>query len=135
VAVVQRVLGDRAQAEEIASDAFLRLYQQPNRAIQTSAVGFTAPPAAWASTALRAANRRRQHDPEVGERLARASAPTSPLEDLLRAERARNVRAALARLKPAQAQILTNPSRHKHRQLMLFSVHLPVPSCPAPLNR
>jgi RNA polymerase sigma-70 factor (ECF subfamily) len=111
VAVVQRVLGDRAQAEEIASDAFLRLYQQPNQGYSNLGGWLYRTASRLGIDALRAANRRRQHDPEVGERLARASAPTSPLEDLLRAERARNVRAALARLKPAQAQILTNPSR------------------------
>lgn len=108
VAAVQRVLGDRAQAEEIASDAFLKLYRQPPAAQPDQN------PGGWlyrtatrmGIDALRAASRRRQHDPEAGERLAQASAAAGPLESALRAERVRNVRAALAALRPAQARIL-----------------------------
>jgi RNA polymerase sigma-70 factor (ECF subfamily) len=109
VAVVQRVLGDRAQAEEIASEAFLKLYQQPSAPDRYQNLGgwLYRTASRLGIDALRAANRRRQHDPEAGQRLTEASAPAGPLEDALRAERVKNVRAALARLKPAQAQILT----------------------------
>jgi RNA polymerase sigma-70 factor (ECF subfamily) len=108
VAVVQRVLGDRAQAEEIASDAFLKLYQQPSAPERYRNLGgwLYRTASRLGIDALRAANRRRQHDPEVGERLAEASLAAGPLEDVLRAERVKHVRAALATLKPAQAQIL-----------------------------
>ena len=109
VAVVQRVLGDRAQAEEIASDAFLKLYRQPSAPDGYQNLGgwLYRTASRLGIDALRASNRRRQHDPEAGERLAEASAASGPLEEVLRAERIRNVRAALATLKPAQAQILT----------------------------
>ena len=109
VAVVQRVLGDRAQAEEIASDAFLKLYRQPSAPDGYQNLGgwLYRTASRLGNDALRASNRRRQPDPEAGERLAEASAASGPLEEVLRAERIRNVRAALATLKPAQAQILT----------------------------
>ncbi|HXN48422.1 MAG TPA: sigma-70 family RNA polymerase sigma factor [Bryobacteraceae bacterium] len=109
VAVVQRVLGDRAQAEEIASDAFLKLYRQPSAPDGYQNLGgwLYRTASRLGIDALRAGNRRRQRDPEAGERLAESGAAAGPLEDVLRRERAKNVRAALATLKPAQAQILT----------------------------
>ncbi len=108
VAVVQRVLGDRAQAEEIASDAFLKLYQQPSDPQRYQNLGgwLYRTASRLGIDALRTASRRREHDPEAGKRLAEASAVAGPLEDVLHAERVRNVRAALATLKPAQAQLL-----------------------------
>lgn len=108
VAVLQRVLGDRAQAEEIASDAFLKLYQQPSAPERYQNLGgwLYRTASRLGIDALRATNRRRQHDPEAALWLAEASGEADPLEDVLRAERARNVRAALAALKPAQARIL-----------------------------
>ena len=109
VAVIQRLLGDRAQAEEIASDAFLKLYRQPSDLDRYQNLGgwLYRTASRLGIDALLAANRRRQRDPEAGERLAEASAAAGPLEDVLRAERVKNVRAALSSLKPAQAQILT----------------------------
>ncbi len=108
VGVLCRIVGDRAHAEELASDAFLRLYEQPQPAGEFQNVG------GWLyRTAtrlgldfLRAAGRRRRY-----EQLAVAewneAAEAGPLDDMLRAETRRRVRAALARMKPAQAQILT----------------------------
>jgi RNA polymerase sigma-70 factor (ECF subfamily) len=109
VVVVQRILGDRAQAEEIASDAFLKLYQQPSALERYQNLGgwLYRTASRLGIDALRATKRSRLHDPEAGERLAEASAVAGPLEDVLRAERVKNARAALASLKPAQAQILT----------------------------
>jgi RNA polymerase sigma factor (sigma-70 family) len=108
VAILHRILGDRARAEEIASDAFLKLYQQPSAPELYQNLGgwLYRTASRLGIDALRAANRRRVHEPEAGERLAEASGTAGPLEDVLRAERAGNVRAALARLKPVQARAL-----------------------------
>jgi len=107
VAVLCRVVGDRAQAEELASDTFMRLYQHPLAEEQYQNLG------GWlyrtatrlGIDSLRSAGRRKRSEHAAGPDLA--SAPDSPLEEILRAERRRKVRAALARLKPFQAQLLT----------------------------
>jgi RNA polymerase sigma-70 factor (ECF subfamily) len=108
VAVLCRILGDRAQAEEVAADTFLKLYQQPSSPDGYHNLGgwLYRTASRMAIDALRTAGRRRHYEPDAAQRLASASQPASPLEGMLSAERAANVRAALARLKPAQAQIL-----------------------------
>jgi RNA polymerase sigma-70 factor (ECF subfamily) len=109
VAVLYRILGDRAQAEELAAETFLKLYQQPSAAEGYHNLGgwLYRTASRLAIDTLRSANRRRHYEPDAAERLASASRQASPLDDMLRVERTRNVRAALARLKPVQAQILT----------------------------
>ncbi len=108
VAILYRIVGDRAQAEELAGDTFLKLYQQPHPPDHYENLG------GWlyrtatrlGLDSLRSLSRRRRYEPDAGERLARSAAPADPLDDVLRAERSRNVRAALARIKPLHAQAL-----------------------------
>ncbi len=109
VAVVYRMVGDRARAEELASDTFLRLYQQPLDEGEYQNLG------GWlyrtatrlGIDSMRSAVRRTRYEHEAGEDLASAARPDSPLDEILRAERRRQVHEALARLKPKQVQILT----------------------------
>jgi len=106
VGALCRMLGDRAQAEELASEVFLRLYQRPHEPESYDNIG------GWlyrtatrlGIDSLRSAGRRALHERDAGTHLA--TAPDTPLEEALRAERARQVRRTLARLKPIQAQIL-----------------------------
>lgn len=108
VAVLERVLGDRAEAEEAAMDVFSKLYEQPLNPGQDHNFG------GWLyRTAtrlgldrLRSARRRRQYEEAAGPELVAGSRAASPLDDVLRAERCREVRGALSRLKPAQAELL-----------------------------
>jgi RNA polymerase sigma-70 factor (ECF subfamily) len=108
VAVLERVLGDRAEAEEAAMDVFSKLYQQPLSPGQDHNFG------GWLyRTAtrlgldrLRSARRRRQYEEAAGPELAAGSRSPSPLDGVLRAETCREVRGALSRLKPAQAELL-----------------------------
>jgi len=109
VGLVVRLVGERAQAEEIAGDAFWKLYHQP----QLQADGNNVPGWLYRTAtrmgidALRGRKRR-----QLGhERLATAPAPAAvlpnaPLDAMLRAESVECVRAVLRRLRPAQAQIL-----------------------------
>jgi RNA polymerase sigma-70 factor (ECF subfamily) len=105
IAILCRMLGERAQAEELASDTFLKLAQQPMRPEEYDNLG------GWlyrtatrlGIDSLRAAERRRRYEHAAG---AESVAPASPLDEMLRAERCASVRATLARLKPIQAQIL-----------------------------
>lgn len=107
VSVVFRVVGDRARAEELASDTFLRLYQQPLEEGEYENLG------GWlyrtatrlGIDSVRSASRRTRYEQQAGHDFA--ATPDNPLDEVLRAERRREVHAALARLKPKQVQILT----------------------------
>jgi len=109
VGMVARMLGDRAQAEEVADDAFWKLYQRPHLAAEGEN------PAGWlfrtasrmAIDALRSRKRRRDHAAEFeADAALRPAATPTPLVEIEMAERAARVRAALATLKPLHAQAL-----------------------------
>ena len=108
VAVLERVLGDRAEAEEAAMDVFFKLYEQPLPSDRSHNFG------GWLyRTAtrlgldrLRAARRRKHYEEEAAPDLSLASCSPSPLDGVLQAETCRRVRATLARLKPSHAELL-----------------------------
>jgi len=108
VGVLCRVVGDRGIAEELANDVFWKLHRQPWLAESDGSVG------GWlCCTAtnlgidhLRARARRRHHEEAAGRHLMESGVSPDPLAEVLREERARHVRAVLAKLKPAQARIL-----------------------------
>lgn len=108
VAVLSRLVGDRAQAEELAIEVFWKAYRQP-------VLGkLDGNPSGWlyrtatnlGIDALRAAARRKQYEHAAGRAALESGASAGPLEEVLRAEKSHRVRAVLALLKPAQAQIL-----------------------------
>jgi RNA polymerase sigma-70 factor, ECF subfamily len=108
LSVLYRLVGERGLAEELANDVFWKLHRQAWLAESDGNVG------GWlCRTAtnlgidhLRAAARRRHHEEAAGRQAAASGDSPDPLADVLRAERAGRVRAILARLKPAHAQIL-----------------------------
>ena len=108
VAAVARLIGDRSQAEEIASDAFSKLSRQRAGIFRREFH-----PLAWVYRvavnggldALRSnARRRKREEPVEADRLR--AADSGALEGMLRAERCARVRAVLAELKPRDAQLL-----------------------------
>jgi RNA polymerase sigma-70 factor, ECF subfamily len=106
VGILVRLLGDRSHAEEVANDAFWRLYRQPALQIDGNVGGWVYRTATnLGIDALRAANRRHQHEATAG-RLAEESTAAGPLDGLLREEKCWRVRAVLTAIKPAQAQLL-----------------------------
>ncbi|HEU5335698.1 MAG TPA: sigma-70 family RNA polymerase sigma factor [Terriglobales bacterium] len=104
--VLMRLLGDRTCAEELANDVFWKLYRTPPAGGVDERVG------GWlyrtatnlGIDALRAGARRHKYE----EAAARSHPSTvlTPLDDVVRAEQCKRVRAVLAALKPAQAQLL-----------------------------
>ena len=109
VSVINRLVGERARAEELASEAFWKLYHQP---VLPDSEGNVAGWLYRAATNLGIdelrARAKRKHYEEAAQRLAStADQPAGPLDDLLREEQRARVREILADLKPAQAQILT----------------------------
>jgi RNA polymerase sigma-70 factor (ECF subfamily) len=108
VGVLYRLSGDRGLAEELANDVFWKLHRQPWLAQSDGNIG------GWlCRTAtnlgidhLRALARRRHHEEAAGRQQMESGVSPDPLAEVLRAERARRVRAVLAKLKPAHARIL-----------------------------
>ena len=106
VDILVRILGDRGHADEVANDAFWRLYRQPKLQSDGNVGGWLYRIATnLGIDALRMSARRRQHEDAAG-RIAQESIQDGPLDDLLREESRRRVRRVLSLLKPAQAQLL-----------------------------
>jgi RNA polymerase sigma-70 factor (ECF subfamily) len=106
VAILVRLLGDSSQAEEVANDAFWRLYRQPGLQMDGNVGGWLYRTATnLGIDSLRASHRRRHHEEAAG-RLVQEGKTSSPLDSVLREEKSRRVRAVLASIKPAQAQLL-----------------------------
>jgi len=106
VGILVRLLGDRGHADEIANDAFWRLYRQPILQTDGNVGGWLYRTAMnLGIDALRMSARRRQHEETAG-RIAQENIQSGPLDDLLREETCRRVRRVLSLLKPAQAQLL-----------------------------
>ena len=108
VAVLMRLLGDRMRAEEMANDAFLRLYQQPGlREGKANISGWLYRTATnLGIDGLRSSARRGRYEEAASSDRQRNSSPEGPLEDLIVEERRSRVRAVLASIKPTQAQLL-----------------------------
>jgi RNA polymerase sigma-70 factor, ECF subfamily len=108
VRLLARMLGDYAGAEDLANEAFLKLYDRP--ALHTSHGNL----GGWlyrtamnlGIDALRAAARRNRYETAA----ARAEIKTQPegdgLQQVLRAEKQQRVRLVLAAMKPIHAQTL-----------------------------
>jgi RNA polymerase sigma-70 factor (ECF subfamily) len=108
VAVLFRVVGDRARAEELADDVFWKIYRQPLPVGREHNVGGWLYRAATrlGLDALRAAARRRRYEQAAAINGVVSDAAIDPLDKVLRAEKRHRVREALAQIKPAQAQLL-----------------------------
>jgi RNA polymerase sigma factor (sigma-70 family) len=108
VAVLIRLLGDRMRAEEVANDAFLKLYQQPGlREGKANISGWLYRTATnLGIDGLRSSARRGRYEEAASSDRQRNSSPEGPLEDLIVEERRSRVRAVLASIKPTQAQLL-----------------------------
>jgi RNA polymerase sigma factor (sigma-70 family) len=106
VSLLVRLLGDRTHAEEIANDAFWRLYRQPTLQVDGNVGGWLYRTATnLGIDQLRSTARRRQHEEAAGRQLQQDTAD-GPLQDLLREEKCGRVRQVLASIRPVQAQLL-----------------------------
>jgi RNA polymerase sigma-70 factor (ECF subfamily) len=108
VGVAARLVGERAQAEEIADDAFWKLYQRPRLQAPGNNV------AGWlyrtvtrlALDRLRSRKRASDGQQRWQQETGVPGGAAGPLQELLRRQEAERVRATLRQLKPAQAQML-----------------------------
>jgi RNA polymerase sigma-70 factor, ECF subfamily len=108
VGVLLRLLGDPMRAEEVANDAFWRLYQQsPMREGADNVAGWLYRTATnLGIDVLRASARRVRYEQTSGNEAHNTAAPAGPLEALLVEEKRACVREVLASIRPAQAQLL-----------------------------
>jgi RNA polymerase sigma-70 factor, ECF subfamily len=105
VGVLCRLMGDRAQAEEIAADAFYKLVRQPVEADHESLTAWLYRVAINAGLdAVRSNARRRRREEAAGG--VGANVPEGALDRLLTEERRERVQRVLAALKPRDAQML-----------------------------
>lgn len=104
VRMLARLVGDRGQAEEIASDAFSKLARR--RAVDAPEPWLYRVAMNAGVDALRANARRRRHEQAADAEARRTASAAGPLEELLRAERCARVRAVLGGLKPRDAGLL-----------------------------
>lgn len=108
VSVLARLVGDRGQAEEIASDVFCKL--SGRRMLLMGA----ADRVAWiyrvainaGLDALRRNSRRRRREREASAESVRTAAGGNALDDMLARERSGRVQAVLTTLKPRDSQLL-----------------------------
>lgn len=105
--VLFRLTGEKAEAEDLAQETFLRLYHTLNDSRQTldNVGGWLYRVATRLGyNALRAARRRAGHEQAAAE--PEGARTLDPADKAARAEERRAVRAALAELAPQQAQLL-----------------------------
>src|SRR5262245_47627677 len=100
--IIARMVGDRAYAEELASEVFWRLYRQHLPADRShNLAGWLYRAAVTIGIdALRAVSRRKRYEEAAAQTMIAASNPVDPYDQLFRAERAEQVRVALAHMKP-----------------------------------
>jgi RNA polymerase sigma factor (sigma-70 family) len=110
ISVLVRVTSDRAKAEELAAEVFCKLAKRPALFRPGNNLEGWLYRAAMnlALDNLKAGARRRRHEEAAAIENVRESSRTSgsPLDEVLRAEQQRNVRVALAKLKPTCARLL-----------------------------
>lgn len=107
-AVLFRLVGDQAEAEDLALEAFWRLYSHHPRLEKPSGMG------GWlyrvavnlGFNALRARQRRRQYESQAMLDDLQDKPEWDPAEQVEKAQEIQKVRQALLRLKPRSAQLL-----------------------------
>ena len=107
VNVILRVIGDRAQAEELAADVFWKLHRQPFAAGREHNIGGWLYRTAIRAglDALRADSRRARREQQAGHN-GHSQASGDPLDQLLRDQQRARVRSVLAAMNPRQAELL-----------------------------
>lgn len=106
--MLARLVGDRAQSEEIAADVFCKLSRQPAAlSDQRSLTAWVYRVATNAGLdAVRSNSRRRRREQQAGVETLRTASQSCALDSMLREERCAKVRVILAGIRPRDAQML-----------------------------
>jgi RNA polymerase sigma-70 factor (ECF subfamily) len=106
VQVIARLVGDPAEAEDLALDAFWRLYRQPPRQDQNLAGWLYRVATRLGLNALRARRRRQRYEEAAGKDALQDDPPGNPAILFERAQERQQVRQVLSMMKPRAAQLL-----------------------------
>jgi RNA polymerase sigma-70 factor (ECF subfamily) len=98
-----RLVGDPAEAEDLALETFVRLYRRPPARREQMGGWLYRVATNLGYNALRARKRRQTYE----SRALEDGSPPDPAEEVERRQERERVRMALASLKPRQAQLLT----------------------------
>ena len=106
--ILVRLVGDRAQAEELANEVFWKLSRQSAHWLLSGSVGGWLYRAATRAglDALRSVAHRKQYESAAATHNQHEGRGKGPLDEVLREEDSTRVRAVLQSMKPAQAQLL-----------------------------
>jgi RNA polymerase sigma-70 factor, ECF subfamily len=104
--VMFRLLGDRAEAEDLTLEAFWRLYRQPPRSSQNIGGWLYRVATRLGLNALRALRRRQGYEQQAGRLEVSRSPGLDPEEAAMAREQQARVRQAIGRLPDKQAQLL-----------------------------
>jgi RNA polymerase sigma-70 factor (ECF subfamily) len=104
--VIYRIVGDSAQAEDLALETFMRLYQRPPRT-RVNIQGWLYRVATnLGLNHIRSRKRREQYEVEAGKISLKSAPSENPDVAVERAEERQRVRKTLAQIKPRSAKIL-----------------------------
>lgn len=104
--VLFRLLGDKAEAEDMALETFWRLYQNPPTKRENLNGWLYRVAVNLGYNALRSQKRRTNYEEQAGSLAFESNSSTRPEDEIERAERRREVRQVLAQMKPHSAQLL-----------------------------
>jgi RNA polymerase sigma-70 factor (ECF subfamily) len=106
VQVLARLVGDPAEAEDLALDAFWRLYRHPPRQEQNLGGWLYRVATRLGLNALRARQRRQRYEESAGKDALDNDPPGNPAALVEQAQERRQVRKVLSLMKPRAAQVL-----------------------------
>ena len=104
--VLYRILGDRAEAEDLALETFWRLYQNPPSKLENLNGWLYRVAVNLGFNALRSQKRRTRYEEQAGSLALESNTDARPEDEFERAERRREVQQTLVQMKPRSAQLL-----------------------------
>jgi RNA polymerase sigma-70 factor (ECF subfamily) len=104
--VLFRMLGDEAEAEDLALEAFVKLYRRPPSKNHNLAGWLYRVATNLGLNALRARQRRQRYEEEAGSMMLEDGSPENPATAVERMQERQQVRNILSAMKPRSAQLL-----------------------------
>jgi len=104
--VIYRLVGDPAEADDLALETFLKLHQQPPRGRTNIPAWLYRVATNFGLNALRSRQRREQYELKAGKYTLETSTPENPAQVVEKMDEQHRVRHVLAKMKPRSAKIL-----------------------------